>query len=186
MTPTTTPARPMGRSTTTRGSTARTRTGTADDELLQRRDGRRRRRARVGSRLHGVHLRLIYQWQPGALNESYSDIWGETIDLINDRMDGEEGTSRQASRRSLLEHTTRAPCSINWPAAIAKICQPATLRSALPSTRPASRRHGPVWTPPTRPGPADRRMPASPLTNATPYRQHRPARPRHRPLRRSR
>ena len=26
---------------------------------------------------------LIYQWQPGALNESYSDIWGETLDMIN-------------------------------------------------------------------------------------------------------
>ncbi|MDQ5821571.1 MAG: M4 family metallopeptidase, partial [Actinomycetota bacterium] len=26
---------------------------------------------------------LIYQWQPGALNESYSDIWGETVDLLN-------------------------------------------------------------------------------------------------------
>jgi hypothetical protein len=25
---------------------------------------------------------LIYQWQSGALNESYSDIWGETVDLI--------------------------------------------------------------------------------------------------------
>ncbi|KXI27145.1 M4 family metallopeptidase [Paraglaciecola hydrolytica] len=28
---------------------------------------------------------LIYQWQSGALNESYSDIWGETIDRINGR-----------------------------------------------------------------------------------------------------
>jgi Zn-dependent metalloprotease len=28
---------------------------------------------------------LIYAWQPGAMNESYSDIWGETIDLINGR-----------------------------------------------------------------------------------------------------
>ncbi len=28
---------------------------------------------------------LIYQWQPGALNESYSDIYGETIDRINGR-----------------------------------------------------------------------------------------------------
>lgn len=28
---------------------------------------------------------LIYQWQPGALNESYSDIFGETIDQINGR-----------------------------------------------------------------------------------------------------
>ena len=29
---------------------------------------------------------LIYQWQSGALNEAYSDIWGETVDLINGRM----------------------------------------------------------------------------------------------------
>jgi Zn-dependent metalloprotease len=28
---------------------------------------------------------LIYQWQSGALNESYSDIWGETVDQINGR-----------------------------------------------------------------------------------------------------
>ncbi len=28
---------------------------------------------------------LIYAWQPGALNESYSDIWGETVDLLNGR-----------------------------------------------------------------------------------------------------
>ncbi len=28
---------------------------------------------------------LIYAWQPGALNESYSDIWGETVDRINNR-----------------------------------------------------------------------------------------------------
>ena len=26
---------------------------------------------------------LIYAWQSGALNESYSDIWGETVDLLN-------------------------------------------------------------------------------------------------------
>ncbi len=31
---------------------------------------------------------LIYAWQPGALNESYSDIWGETVDRINGRDDG--------------------------------------------------------------------------------------------------
>ena len=61
------------------------------DQLLQRRDLRRRRRARVGPRLHRVHLGLIYQWQSGALNESYSDIWGETLDLINDREDEGEG-----------------------------------------------------------------------------------------------
>jgi hypothetical protein len=28
---------------------------------------------------------LIYAWQPGALNESYSDIWGEIVDLLNGR-----------------------------------------------------------------------------------------------------
>jgi len=28
---------------------------------------------------------LIYAWQPGALNESYSDIWGETLDQLNGR-----------------------------------------------------------------------------------------------------
>jgi Zn-dependent metalloprotease len=28
---------------------------------------------------------LIYQWQPGALNEAYSDIFGETVDLLNAR-----------------------------------------------------------------------------------------------------
>jgi Zn-dependent metalloprotease len=34
---------------------------------------------------------LIYQWQSGALNESYSDVWGETLDLINKRDDDGEG-----------------------------------------------------------------------------------------------
>ncbi|WP_275693286.1 M4 family metallopeptidase [Nocardioides sp. TF02-7] len=28
---------------------------------------------------------LIYQWQSGAMNEAYSDIWGETVDMLNDR-----------------------------------------------------------------------------------------------------
>jgi Zn-dependent metalloprotease len=28
---------------------------------------------------------LIYAWQPGALNESYSDLWGEIVDLVNGR-----------------------------------------------------------------------------------------------------
>ncbi len=30
---------------------------------------------------------LIYQYQSGALNESYSDVWGETLDLVNGRED---------------------------------------------------------------------------------------------------
>jgi hypothetical protein len=39
---------------------------------------------------------LIYAWQPGALNESYSDIWGETVDLINGRMTDAPGGARTA------------------------------------------------------------------------------------------
>lgn len=35
---------------------------------------------------------LIYQYQSGALNESYSDVWGETIDLFNG-VDGAGGTN---------------------------------------------------------------------------------------------
>lgn len=35
---------------------------------------------------------LIYSWQPGALNESFSDIWGETIDLLNNPYFDEEET----------------------------------------------------------------------------------------------
>ncbi|GGB79518.1 M4 family metallopeptidase [Dyadobacter sediminis] len=36
---------------------------------------------------------LIYSWQPGAINESYSDIWGETVDLLNNYMDEGESDS---------------------------------------------------------------------------------------------
>lgn len=39
---------------------------------------------------------LIYQWQSGALNESYSDIWGETVDLLNDRGTDTPGDLRTA------------------------------------------------------------------------------------------
>jgi len=39
---------------------------------------------------------LIYQWQPGALNESYSDIYGEVVDLINGRGKDAPGGLRTA------------------------------------------------------------------------------------------
>lgn len=38
---------------------------------------------------------LIYQWQSGALNESYSDIWGESVDQVNGR-----GTDTPAGTRT--------------------------------------------------------------------------------------
>jgi bacillolysin len=61
---------------------------------------------------------LIYQWQPGALNESYSDIWGEVIDQINSR-----GTDAPASARTADACSTFSPpvaqLRVNQPAAVA-------------------------------------------------------------------
>jgi len=75
---------------------------------------------------------LIYQWQPGALNESYSDIWGETVDLIN-----EQGTDVPAAVRTVgaCSSFTRLPAilRINSPASIAQNCgaQPAAFGPGL-------------------------------------------------------
>ena len=67
---------------------------------------------------------LIYQWQSGALNESYSDIWGETVDLINGRMDADEGNI--SAKRAVGQCSTHSPTItevvINSPASIAKVC----------------------------------------------------------------
>jgi Zn-dependent metalloprotease len=67
---------------------------------------------------------LIYQYQMGALNESYSDIWGETVDLINGRMDEEEGDI--AAKRPDGQCSTHTPAkpllTVNSPADIARDC----------------------------------------------------------------
>jgi len=67
---------------------------------------------------------LIYQWQSGALNESYSDIWGETVDLINNREDEEEGDISAKRADSLCaENGPRAvQVVINNPASVRKVC----------------------------------------------------------------
>lgn len=70
---------------------------------------------------------LIYQWQPGGLNESYSDIWGELADLLN-----ESGLDLPNARR------TDGNCSIHRadPFAVT-VLQPASLAGDLqagPST----------------------------------------------------
>jgi Zn-dependent metalloprotease len=61
---------------------------------------------------------LIYAWQSGALNESYSDIWGETVDLINGR-----GTDAPAPHRTADACSTESPpvgrVVVNSPAGIA-------------------------------------------------------------------
>ena len=100
-----------------------------DHELLQRRHLGRRRRARVGPRVHAsTRTDLIYQWQPGALNESYSDIWGETVDLINGA--GTDVAGHRSHGRRVLD-ATPAPAIlvINSPASIAQDCGAAAASS---------------------------------------------------------
>ncbi len=67
---------------------------------------------------------LIYQWQSGALNESYSDVWGETLDLLNGRED--EGEGDLAAKRPVgmcSSHSAPNPLlTIDSPATIAKDC----------------------------------------------------------------
>ena len=67
---------------------------------------------------------LIYQWQAGAMNESFSDIWGETVDQINDRFNETPNTPRTDGQCSAY---TRGPIemTINSPADIAGPCDAA-------------------------------------------------------------
>jgi len=67
---------------------------------------------------------LIYQWQSGALNESYSDIWGETLDLINNREDEGEGdiSAPRTSSLCATDGPRAVQVVINSPANIAKVC----------------------------------------------------------------
>lgn len=44
---------------------------------------------------------LIYQWQSGALNEAYSDIWGEVVDLLNGRGTDTPNAGRTAGSCSI-------------------------------------------------------------------------------------
>ena len=101
---------------------------------------------------------LIYQYQSGALNESYSDVWGETVDLVNGRED--EGETFATKRPDGGCEPTAPPkllMTINTPAAQAGPCTPvaagfsepftttpvnATVVSALDAANPA----GPTTT----------------------------------------
>ncbi|MFT5603009.1 MAG: bacillolysin [Flavobacteriales bacterium] len=66
------------------GSTANYCTGTATDDIVGHEWGHAYTQFTSG---------LIYAWQSGAMNESYSDIWGETIDLLNGYEDDGEDLS---------------------------------------------------------------------------------------------
>ncbi|SEC97562.1 Thermolysin metallopeptidase, catalytic domain [Nocardioides exalbidus] len=81
---------------------------------------------------------LIYQWQSGALNEAYSDIWGETVDLLNGREDEGEGNLTTKRPDGLCSTHTRGgvTATINSPAAVAGDCA-----SAAPAA------FGPQFTP---------------------------------------
>ena len=80
---------------------------------------------------------LIYQWQAGALNESYSDIWGETIDLINGKLDEGEGdlTQKRTDGLCAAAGPRAVQVLINSPASIAKVCVAGSASwAAQPST----------------------------------------------------
>jgi Zn-dependent metalloprotease len=61
---------------------------------------------------------LVYAWQPGALNEAYSDIWGETIDRINGRGGDTPDSARTAG--SCTVYTSAQPVvNVTAPASLA-------------------------------------------------------------------
>ena len=61
---------------------------------------------------------LIYAWQPGALNEAASDVFGETVDLLNNRQTDSPNALRTTN--ACTAFTSLPPAvTINSPAAIA-------------------------------------------------------------------
>jgi bacillolysin len=62
---------------------------------------------------------LIYQWQSGALNEAYSDIWGETVDRINGRGGDVPLAQREEGACSIQWGSPPASLVVNSPASIA-------------------------------------------------------------------
>jgi Zn-dependent metalloprotease len=63
---------------------------------------------------------LIYAWQSGALNESYSDIWGETVDRINGRQTDTPFTERTGDACSIYGGNPPRTLHVNSPAAISR------------------------------------------------------------------
>ena len=61
---------------------------------------------------------LIYAWQPGALNEAYSDIFGEAVDFVNGRGTDNPGATRADNFCSAFSGVPHQ-LVVNSPAAIA-------------------------------------------------------------------
>jgi cysteine-rich repeat protein len=57
---------------------------------------------------------LVYQWQPGALNEAYSDIWGETVDLLNNAGSDTPNTPRSDGACTIFTHTNGTDNTRRW------------------------------------------------------------------------
>ncbi len=65
---------------------------------------------------------LIYRWQPGALNESYSDIFGEVVDLLNGSGTDSPAPIRTVGDCSIFGGGPPPPlCEINSPPRIAAV-----------------------------------------------------------------
>jgi Zn-dependent metalloprotease len=79
---------------------------------------------------------LIYQWQSGALNESMSDVFGETVDLLNAREDEGEGDLTVKRTDDACSRFTRGDISatIDAPAEVAGPCAEAV-----------AMQHGPIF-----------------------------------------
>jgi len=58
---------------------------------------------------------LIYQWQSGALNESISDIWGETVDFLNGRGTDTPDVGRASGECSTIAGSPPPRTSITFP-----------------------------------------------------------------------
>ena len=99
--------------------------------------------------MHGITqftAGLVYSYESGALNESYSDIWGETVDLINGRMDSDEGDIQ--AKRAVGMCSTHSPIirSSLWPRITTATCRASRKVSIRFSLAPAgwSRRTAPA------------------------------------------
>jgi hypothetical protein len=62
---------------------------------------------------------LIYQWQPGALNEAYSDIFGELVDQLNGRGTDSPGLGRDDGACSSSGGSDRPELVVTAPVSIA-------------------------------------------------------------------
>ena len=65
---------------------------------------------------------LLYQWQPGAMNEAYSDIWGETVDMLNNRFNTPDEHSPRTDGHCSQGTRTDITMVVNSPAGVAGDC----------------------------------------------------------------